>query len=136
MKKMMTITIENKIKERLNPSVLKIINESDQHGSVPKGSESHFKIFVVSDIFQEIKNPLEKHRIVNDILKDELSLGYSNGGIHALSIIAKSPEQWNKMIEKGDDPFNILSPKCLGGSKFDKGKEKEKESKISTEINN
>lgn len=41
--------------------------------------------------------------MVNELLKDEL-----NSGVHALSIEAKTPEQWE---DKPVEP----SPKCLGG---------------------
>lgn len=123
--KMKRIAImEKRIRDRLSPSVLRILNESDQHGSVPKGSETHFKILVVSDEFKKTKTPLEKHRLVNDLFKEELALGVKGGGIHALSIVAKTPEQWEKM-EDGSipDAFGVPSPKCMGGSKFDTKKQ-------------
>ena len=43
-------TIENKITEALSPSYLTVMNESYMH-SVPPGSESHFKLVVVTDPF-------------------------------------------------------------------------------------
>jgi stress-induced morphogen len=48
--------------------------------SVPKGSETHFKVVIVSDMFKE-KSLLERHRTVNQLLDDELK-----SGVHALSI--------------------------------------------------
>ncbi len=74
--------------------------------NVPPGSETHFKVVVVSDKFKEIKTPIQRHRSVNDILKEEL-----NSGVHALSIVAKSPDQWEAMGKPKVDP----SPKCRGG---------------------
>lgn len=47
----------------------------------------------------------QRHRLVNEILKEELQ-----NGVHALSIVAKTPSQWaesDKIVEK--------SPNCLGG---------------------
>ena len=41
-------------------------------------------------------------------LKEEL-----DGPIHALSIVAKSPSQWEKMITAGKDIPS--TPKCRGG---------------------
>lgn len=43
--------------------------------------------------------------MVNDMLKDELS-----NGVHALSIVAKTPEQWASS-DKNVEP----SPNCRGG---------------------
>ena len=49
--------IENTIKdiliESFDPSVLSVINESNMH-NVPEGSESHFKVVVVSNNFKNI----------------------------------------------------------------------------------
>lgn len=58
---------------------LEVINESHKH-NVPKGSESHFKVVIVSDLF-ESKAIIERHRMVNSALSDELK-----ESIHALSI--------------------------------------------------
>ena len=48
---------------------------------------------------------LKRHRAVNALLKGELA-----GGVHALSIQAKTPAQWEKSGGHVED-----SPKCLGG---------------------
>jgi hypothetical protein len=51
--------------------------------------------------------------MINSILSQELS---SEGSVHALSIIAKTPSQWNDM--KKDDNGNVTidpSPRCRGG---------------------
>jgi len=82
--------------------------------AVPKGTESHFKVVVVSDKFEGM-SLLERHRCVQDLFKEELELGIAHGGIHALSIVAKTPEQWKKMNPEDMD----ASPHCLGGSKHD-----------------
>jgi len=66
---------------------LEVINESFKH-NVPKGSESHFKVVVVSDVFAS-KSLIEQHRMVNETLKDELK-----NHVHALSIQTKTPQQW------------------------------------------
>lgn len=46
-------SIRNKIISELNPTHLDIINESYMH-NVPKGSETHFKVVVVSDKFENV----------------------------------------------------------------------------------
>ena len=81
--------IVSNLHKALSPLLhLEIENESYKH-SVPKGSESHFKVFVVSPVF-EGKSLLERHRMVNDAVKG----GEAALPIHALSIQAKTPTQW------------------------------------------
>ena len=41
------VIIEKKLRDNLSPSFLEVINESNMH-NVPSGSESHFKVIVVS----------------------------------------------------------------------------------------
>lgn len=48
-----------------------VLNESSGH-NVPKGSETHFKVVVISDAFDGQKL-IARHRMVNSILADELS---------------------------------------------------------------
>jgi len=96
--------ITQKLTNEFKPVYLDVINESYMH-NVPKGSETHFKVVVVSSSFND-KPLIQRHRMVNDILKEELT-----SGVHALSIQAKTPEQWDnstKTVPK--------SPPCLGGS--------------------
>lgn len=84
------------------PEVLEIANESYKH-SVPKGSESHFKVFIVSESFDGVKL-LQRHRMVNDAVADLLA-----GPVHALSISAKTPAQ----LAKGAGMQS--TPNCKGG---------------------
>ena len=46
-------SMKNKLESALNPIHLSIINESYMH-NVPKGSETHFKIVLVSDKFENM----------------------------------------------------------------------------------
>jgi len=94
--------IEHKLTSTFKPTFLQVINESYMH-SVPKGSETHFKVVVVSDSFVN-KGLLDRHRMVNTTLADELT-----NGVHALSIVAKTPEQWQQT------PAVSPSPACMGG---------------------
>ena len=94
--------IENQITEiinnKLSPSVLNIVNESCMH-NVPTGSESHFKLIVVSDAFKDLSN-VKRHQLVYrslDKIMDE---------IHALSIYAFDENEYN------DNPVVIDSPNC------------------------
>eukprot|EP00968_Pinguiococcus_pyrenoidosus_P010811 scaffold870_cov268-Pinguiococcus_pyrenoidosus.AAC.13 len=98
-------TIETKLAESLEPSFLEVLNESSSH-NVPPGSESHFKVIVVSSAFDGV-SLIQRHRLVNHALKDELE-----NSIHALSIVAKTPEQWEAAGMDSVAP----SPACRGGS--------------------
>lgn len=98
-------TIEQKLANEFNPLHLEVINESNSH-NVPEGSESHFKVVVVSPVFAG-KNLLARHRLINAALADEL-----NGVIHALAIHTYTEEEWKET--SGGAP---MSPPCLGGGK-------------------
>ena len=99
--------IEQKISKALSPSHLQVINESHMH-NVPPGSESHFKLVVVTDTFSGVPR-VRRHQTVNGILKDELA-----GPIHALSMETLTMEEWER---KGG--VVRASPDCLGGSKHE-----------------
>lgn len=43
--------IRTKLQNRFNPKVLQLINESYMH-NVPKDSETHFKVVIVSEEFE------------------------------------------------------------------------------------
>ncbi|KAM8920689.1 bolA-like protein 1 [Pelodytes ibericus] len=106
MDKPVEISIRSKLAQSLGPSHLEVINESHMH-AVPKGSETHFKVLVVSETFSG-KSLIQRHRLVNELLKEELA-----GPVHALSIQAKTPQQWE------ENPTVGKSPACMGGSKHD-----------------
>lgn len=100
--------LENSIRDKLSttfqPKVLDVVNESYMH-NVPKGSETHFKVVVVSDAFEGV-SLVERHRKINTLLQEEFSKG-----LHALSIVAKTSSQWEKSSQKVDP-----SPPCRGGA--------------------
>lgn len=94
--------IQQKLNAELQPVVLEVINESHKH-NVPPNSESHFKVLVVSKLFDG-KGMLERHRTVNRVLAEELKTS-----VHALSIQALTAEQWQA------NPEVSSTPNCLGG---------------------
>ena len=98
-------TIEQKLTTALSPAHLEVINESNNH-NVPAGSESHFKVVIVSDEFNG-KPLIARHRQVNSVLSEEV-----NGKIHALALHTFTAEDWVK--KNGEAP---MSPPCLGGGK-------------------
>jgi len=97
--------IEEKIKTSLSPTYLEVLNESNNH-NVPPGSESHFKLTVVSNEFDG-KMLIARHRIINKLLAEELA-----NSIHALSIHSFTPSEWSDQNEQSRQ-----SPPCLGGAK-------------------
>jgi len=95
--------INDLIVEGLSPLRLDVINESHMH-NVPEGSESHFKLVIVSHEFAE-KKLLGRHRMVNTLLATVLS-----DKIHALSMHTYTPDEWQE--RGGEVP---TSPPCMGG---------------------
>lgn len=80
--------ITAKLTDAFAPTRLDVQDESHQHaghaGSRP-GGETHFRVYIVSDAFQG-KSRIERHRMVNAALADELA-----AGVHALAIHASAP---------------------------------------------
>ncbi|XP_051575442.1 bolA-like protein 1 [Myxocyprinus asiaticus] len=99
-------TIRTKLTQALKPEHLEVINESHMH-AMPPGSKSHFRVLVASPQFEGL-SLLQRHRLVNETLRDELSTC-----VHVLAIQAKTPQQWSS------NPSLAKSPACLGGSKHD-----------------
>jgi BolA protein len=95
--------IETKLQEALAPQHLEVVNESHMH-NVPPGSETHFKVYVVSDQFEGQKR-VGRQRTINRVLAEELA-----NGVHALSMHTLTPAEWEER-----DKETLASPKCLGG---------------------
>ncbi len=90
-----------KLKAALQPIHLNVINESYRH-NIPAGSESHFKIIIVSDHF--ITQPvLTRHRAIYGILALELA-----ETIHALAIHAYTVKEWDELQH-----MTSASPPCV-----------------------
>jgi BolA protein len=95
--------LQEKLSDALSPLHLDVSNESGMH-NVPAGSETHFKVLVVSEKFEGEKL-LTRHRKINRVLAQELA-----GPVHALAIHALTPTEW---FERGGSVPD--SPPCLGG---------------------
>jgi len=98
-------TIEDKLNTRFKADYLSVENESHNH-SVPANSETHFKVTIVCEEFEGIRL-IMRHRLVNDILAEELA-----GPVHALAMHTYTPSQWAEKNNISPD-----SAKCMGGSK-------------------
>ena len=95
--------IQAKLNQTFDPVYLKIINESHQH-TVPKDSETHFKVILVSERFRS-QTRVQRQRAVYHTLAAWLT-----HPIHALSLKLFDPKEWH------DNPEFPHSPHCLGGS--------------------
>ena len=95
--------IEEKLAAAFEPAHLEVVNESGGH-NVPDGSETHFKVVIVSQRF-EGQRLINRHRRVNEALAEELA-----GGVHALAIHTYTAADWQARF--GDTP---MSPPCRGG---------------------
>ncbi len=97
-------TIESKLNSSFSIEHLAIENESHMHNVAP-GSESHFKVTIVSEDFRELML-IKRHRLVNKALELELQT------IHALALHTMTPDEWLTRAGKVAD-----SPQCRGGGK-------------------
>jgi len=80
--------IRAKLVARFAPEMIEVVNESLFHaGHVgsPGTGESHFRVAIVAAEFAG-KSRIERHRLVNAALAEEL-----RGGVHALAISALAP---------------------------------------------
>ena len=80
--------ITRKLTEAFAPESVRVVDESDQHkghaGHRP-GGQTHFRVYIVSRAF-EGKSRVDRHRLINQALAQELQ-----GGVHALAIHAAAP---------------------------------------------
>lgn len=54
-----------------------------------------FAVALVSESFKG-KTPIQRHRMVNTLLKDE----FDTMGLHALSLRLKTPAEWEKEVDE------------------------------------
>jgi BolA protein len=87
--------ITKKLRQAFAPLSLEVVNDSARHrghAGSPGTGESHFTIKVVSASVAG-KSRLERHRMVNDVLAEELK-----GPVHALAISALTPEERSRPL--------------------------------------
>ncbi|KPI45515.1 UV-induced protein uvi31 [Cyphellophora attinorum] len=94
-------TIRQKLTSALNPTILEIRNDSHLHShhKAMQGvtsKETHFALNVVSEEFKGKMQPA-RHRVVYGLLMEELE---REGGIHALQLRTKTPEEEEKLKAK------------------------------------
>lgn len=82
--------MREKLQRAFQPARLDVINESHLHAGhrgSPGTGESHFRVVIVSAAFTG-KSRLQRHRLVNEVLADELK-----GKVHALALETRAPEE-------------------------------------------
>ena len=83
-----TDLLTKKLTAALTPESLNVVDESHQHeghaGARP-GGQTHFRVYIVSAAFKG-KTRIDRHRMINAILSDDLA-----AGVHALAIHAAAP---------------------------------------------
>ena len=97
--------IVNELTELLDPVVLDVVNESNQH-NVPPNSETHFKVVAVSESFVS-QRKVARHQKIYAALASQLA-----GPVHALALHTYTPEEWQQRQAAAPQ-----SPDCMGGSK-------------------
>ncbi|HEY5305379.1 MAG TPA: BolA family protein [Pseudolabrys sp.] len=81
-------TITKKLTEAFAPQSLKVEDESHQHAGHAghrEGGQTHYRVYIVAEAFKG-KTRIERHRMINSTLSDELATG-----VHALAVHAAAP---------------------------------------------
>ena len=86
-----TSWLRRTLTEKFAPLHLEILDESAKHAGHPgaRAGGGHFRVVIVSEAFVG-KNRLGRHRAVHEQLGDAFK-----NEIHALSLQALTPEEWN-----------------------------------------
>ena len=77
--------IIGKLTQAFAPSELEVVDKSERHrghSGYREGGETHFSVRIVAESFLG-KSRIERHRMVHELLAEELS-----GGVHALALSA------------------------------------------------
>lgn len=75
----------DKLTAAFQPTFLEVIDESDRHhghGGAHADGETHFAVQITSLAFRDTSR-IQRHRLINEVLKDELA-----ERVHALTIEA------------------------------------------------
>lgn len=98
--------IEDKLRAALTLERLEVENESHNHSR--PGTQTHFRVLVVSADFDGLRL-IQRHQRIYQLLDEEMK-----GGIHALTMHTFTPAEWQQRGEQA-----AASPNCRGGSKAD-----------------
>jgi len=88
--------LDQRLREKLQPVALQVIDESYQHaghaGADPSGVGTHFRVKIASPLFTGLSR-VARHRLVYDSLQD-----FIDQGLHALAIEAEASPSGNSQI--------------------------------------
>ncbi|MBK8971482.1 MAG: BolA family transcriptional regulator [Hahellaceae bacterium] len=107
MNKPVETELTQRLTQQFSPQVLQVENESHRH-SVPPGSETHFKVVLVCDQFEGLRQ-VQRHQKIYQALASLMP-----SPVHALALHTFAPSEWK------EQPEVPASPNCMGGSKHDK----------------
>ncbi len=96
-------SIFRKLDESLQNDFIAVTDESHLHNT-PPGTESHFKVVIVSEAFQG-KMPVKRHQLIYALLAAEL-----RKQIHALALHTYTVEEWQAKGQSAP-----ATPDCRGG---------------------
>jgi len=82
--------IEHLLQQRLEPTHLEVRDESAAHIGHANAGKGHFRVKVVSTCFAGLA-PLQRHRLVNDVLASLLA-----SDVHALAMETLTPDEFFK----------------------------------------
>jgi BolA protein len=80
--------ITQRLADAFQPQSVKVVDESHLHAGHAgsrEGGQTHYRVYIVSDAFKG-KTRIERHRMINAALAQELA-----GGVHALAVHASAP---------------------------------------------
>ena len=89
-------TITKKLKEAFTPESIDVrrrMHLHEGHAGHRPGGQSHFRVYIVSQAFAG-KSRIDRHRMINAVLADDLA-----GGVHALAIHASAPGSEQRLAE-------------------------------------
>ncbi|EGF79232.1 hypothetical protein BATDEDRAFT_89896 [Batrachochytrium dendrobatidis JAM81] len=91
--------IKTKITQALAPTQLEVVDDSSKHKGHAgtkglRSTETHFRVVIVSDAFAS-KSLVQRHKLVYEILDQEI-----NSGVHALSLVTKTPQEFENYVPK------------------------------------
>ncbi len=83
--------LEAILRQAFAPAVLRVVDDSARHaghaGARPEG-ETHYSVLVVAEAFRGLSR-VARSRQVHEVLAAELS-----GGLHALALTLRTPEEY------------------------------------------
>lgn len=101
--------IQTKLEAEFSPSFIELQNESHMH-SVPKNSETHFKLIMVSPKFEGL-GLVQRHQRVYGCLSNELKQG-----VHALALHLFTEGEFSQ-----SKASHLKSPDCRGAGSKESG---------------